>query len=159
MVQQKCPFCLAMQCFSQLSKSTVFWLTRINLIFNRECDILRRKKEWQRKLTVILFWLSILCHKIVIHLGIEAMNVCILSAGKSFSIAFPRDTVFTVLSGGPFWTKLLNSAFKYKIFRDYFPFKEEWKYRKLFLAVEKAVHNGTFLKIQEQFPQASGRTD
>lgn len=98
-------------------------------------------------------------HKIVIHLGIEVMNVCILSAGKSFSIAFPRDPVFTVLSGGPFWTKLLNFAFKYKIFRHYFPLKEEWKYSKQFLGVEKAVRNGTFLKIQEQFPQASEKTD
>lgn len=48
-------------------------------------------------------------------------NECILSGGESFSVASPRDTVFTVFSGGPVWTKLFKFAFKYKIFSDYFP--------------------------------------
>lgn len=95
----------------------------------------------------------------IIYLAIEEMNICILSVGESFSIASPRETFFSVFSGGPFWTKLLKFAFKYKIFSGYFPFKDEWKYSKQFLGVEKAVHNGIFLNIQQQFPRANGWMD
>lgn len=71
----------------------------------------------------------------------------------------PQEILFLLCSLEDHFEQNSWSLHSNIIFCDYFPFKDEWKYGKQFLGVEKTVHNGNFLKVQEQFPQARGRTD